>query len=141
MEITAQRRNTADRRRFNRSPRDITHPRFQSPADANNLSDARSHALQRFFNRTQPSADTKGEQGRRLTRRTPEVVAVPHGQATVVGCFHILLSLELTACIARATMLLVRKMRYDRTRSSSASAGSRKIRGHRIHRDSSTTPN
>jgi hypothetical protein len=41
---------------------------------------------------------------------------------------HILLSLKLTACIARATMLLARKMGYDRTRSSFASAGSRKMR-------------
>ena len=140
MEITAQRRNTADRRRFHRSPRDVTHPRFQSSADANNLSYIRLHALQRFFNRTQQSADTNGEQMRRLTRRTPEVVAVPHGQATVVGCFHILLSLKLTACIARATMSLVRKMGCDRTHSSSASPGSRKMRRRR-HRDNSTTMN
>ena len=52
--------------------------------------------------------------------------------------FHILLSLKLTASIARATTLLVRKMGYDRTRSSSASAGSRNMRRRRIHRDNST---
>jgi hypothetical protein len=54
---------------------------------------------------------------------------------------HILLSLKLTASIARATIFLVRKMGYDHTRSSSASAGSRKMRRRRIHRDNSTTMN
>ncbi|KAJ8582785.1 hypothetical protein M405DRAFT_543088 [Rhizopogon salebrosus TDB-379] len=39
------------------------------------------------------------------------------------------------------TMLLVRKTGYDRTRSSSASAGSRKLRRRRIPRDNSTTTN
>jgi hypothetical protein len=123
------------------SRRGVTHSRFQSSADPNSFSHARLHAVQRFFNRTQPSADTKGKQGRRLTRRTPEVVDVPLADATYVCSFLFLLSLKLTESIARATMLLVRKMGYDRTRSSSASAGSRKMRGHRIHRDNSTTMN
>ncbi|KAJ8579800.1 WD40 repeat-like protein, partial [Rhizopogon salebrosus TDB-379] len=61
----------------------VTHSRFQSSADANSFSYTRLHAVQRFFNRTQPSADTKEKQGRRLTRRTPEVIDVPLGQATV----------------------------------------------------------
>jgi hypothetical protein len=55
--------------------------------------------------------------------------------------FHILLGLKLTASIARASTLLVRKMGYDRTRSSSALAGSRKMRGRRIHHDNSMTMN
>jgi hypothetical protein len=53
----------------------------------------------------------------------------------------ILVSPKLTASVARATMLLVRKMGYDRTRSSSASAGSRKMRRRRIHHDNSTMMN
>jgi hypothetical protein len=49
------------------SRRGVTHSRFQSSADANSFSYTRLHAVQRFFNRSQLSADTKGKQGRRLT--------------------------------------------------------------------------
>ena len=126
---------------IDRSRREVTHSKSQSSADASNLTYPRFHGVRHFFNRMRPSADIVRKQRRRLARRTPEVVAVPHGQATVVGCFHILLSLKLTACIARATMLLVRKMGYDRTRSSSASAGSRRMRRCWIHHDNSTMLN
>ncbi|KAJ8580223.1 hypothetical protein M405DRAFT_834676, partial [Rhizopogon salebrosus TDB-379] len=137
VEITAQRRNTVDHRRINRPSGEVTHSTFQSSANAHSLSYTRLHAVQHFFNGMRPSADTKGKQGRRLTRRTPEVVDVPLGQATVVCCFpDSFESARLTASIASATMLLVRKTGYDRTRSSSASAGSRRSW---IHRDNSTT--
>jgi hypothetical protein len=134
VEITAQRRNTEDRRRINRSSGVVTHSKFQSSANANNLSYTRLDAFQHFFHRMRPLADTEG---RRLTRRTPEVADVPLGDATYVCCFpDSFESARLTASIASATMLLVRKTGYDRTRSSSASAGSRRSR---IHRDNSMT--
>ncbi|KAJ8585373.1 hypothetical protein M405DRAFT_936055, partial [Rhizopogon salebrosus TDB-379] len=84
-EIPRQRRMMVDGHmpHIARSRRGVTHSRFQSSADPNSFSSTRLHAVQRFFNRTQPSADTKGKQKPRLTRRTPEVVDVPLGQATV----------------------------------------------------------
>ncbi|KAJ8587748.1 hypothetical protein M405DRAFT_821016, partial [Rhizopogon salebrosus TDB-379] len=137
VEITGQRGNTADRRRINRSSGVVTHSRFQSSANADNLSYTRLHAFQHFLHRMRPSADRKGKEGRRLTRRTPEVADVPLGDATYVCCFpDSFESARLTASIASATMLLVRKMGYDRIRSSSASVGSRRSW---IHRDNSTT--
>ncbi|KAJ8579480.1 WD40 repeat-like protein [Rhizopogon salebrosus TDB-379] len=79
VEITAQRRNTEDRRRINRSSGVVTQSKFQSSANANNLSYTRLDAFQHFFHRMRPLADTEG---RRLTRRTPEVADVPLGDAT-----------------------------------------------------------
>ncbi|KAJ8582782.1 hypothetical protein M405DRAFT_830046, partial [Rhizopogon salebrosus TDB-379] len=87
VEITAQRRNTANRRGFNRSRREVTHSRLQSSTDANSLSYIRLHGIRHFFNRMRPSADTERKQRRQLARRTPEFTDVPFGQATVVCCF------------------------------------------------------
>ncbi|KAJ8584581.1 WD40 repeat-like protein [Rhizopogon salebrosus TDB-379] len=101
-EIPRQRRTMVDGHmpHIDTSRRGATHSWFQSSADANSFSYTRLHAVQRFFDKTQPSADTKGKQGRRLTRRTPEVVDVPLGQATVVCCFSYSFESE-TYCIHR----------------------------------------
>jgi hypothetical protein len=140
VEITGQRRNTLDRRCIDRSGGEVAHSIFQSSANANSLLYIHFHTVQHFFNRMRLSATTEGKRGRRLTRRTPEVVDVPLGQATVVCCFPDSFEfVRLTASIARATMLLVRKTGYGRIRSSSASAGFRQSRRRRIHRDNSTT--
>jgi hypothetical protein len=133
MEITTQRRDTADRRRINMSSGEVTHSRFQSSANANSLSYTRLHAVQHFFNRMRPSADTKG------MREPPEATDVPLGDATYVCCFPDSFEfVRLTASIASATMLLVTKTQYGRTRSSSASTGSGKRRS-QVHRDNSMT--
>jgi hypothetical protein len=140
VEITAQRPNTVDRRRINWPSGEVNHSRFQSPANASNLSSTRLHAVRHFVHMMRPSADTKGKQGRRLIRRTPEVADVPLGDATYVCCFpDSFESARLTASIASTTMSPAKKTGYDRTCSSFALAGFRERRRGRIHRDNSTT--
>ncbi|KAJ8589903.1 hypothetical protein M405DRAFT_188054 [Rhizopogon salebrosus TDB-379] len=114
-----QRHNTADRRGINTSSGEVAHSISQSSAGATSLSFTCFHAVQHFINRMRPSAGTERKQGRRLTRRTPEVANVPLGDATYVCCFPDSFEfVRLTASIASTTMSLAKKLGCDCTSSS-----------------------
>ncbi|KAJ8597654.1 hypothetical protein M405DRAFT_803385 [Rhizopogon salebrosus TDB-379] len=71
--------------RLSRSRPRAAHAAIESAADADSLSRSRVHGIKTFFSRIRLSSDSKGKmRERRSTRRAPDVVDVPLGQATYV---------------------------------------------------------